>query len=77
MLLRGCAADWSERDGDSTHAFNYTQRFLTLSIQSRDTTSLTVAAPANANLAPPNFYMVSVINASGVPSVARIVRVGP
>ncbi len=63
--------------GASTHAFNYTQRFLTLSIQSRDTTSLTVAAPANANLAPPNFYMVFVINASGVPSVARIVRVGP
>ncbi|MCX7782710.1 MAG: DUF1929 domain-containing protein, partial [Meiothermus sp.] len=63
--------------GAPTHAFNYTQRFMTLSIQSRDASSLTVAAPANANLAPPTHYMVFVINSSGVPSVARIVRVGP
>ncbi|MCX7600439.1 MAG: DUF1929 domain-containing protein, partial [Meiothermus sp.] len=63
--------------GASTHAFNYTQRFMTLSIQSRDATSLTVAAPANANLAPPNYYMVFIFNQAGVPSVARIIRVGP
>lgn len=63
--------------GASTHAFNYTQRFMTLSIQSRDASSLTVAAPANANLAPPSYYMVFIINQSGVPSVAQMVRVGP
>ncbi|GEM84827.1 NPCBM/NEW2 domain-containing protein [Meiothermus hypogaeus] len=63
--------------GASTHAFNYTQRFLALPIQSRDASSLTVAAPASANLAPPTYYMVFIINQSGVPSVARIVRVEP
>ncbi len=63
--------------GASTHAYNYTQRFMTLPIQSRDASSLTVAAPANANLAPPTYYMVFIINQSGVPSLARIVRVGP
>ncbi len=63
--------------GASTHAFNYTQRFQALPIQSRDASSLTVSAPANANLAPPNYYMVFIFNQSGVPSVARVVRVGP
>ncbi len=63
--------------GASTHAFNYTQRFQSLPIQSRDASSLTVSAPANANLAPPNYYMIFIFNQSGVPSVARVVRVGP
>jgi hypothetical protein len=63
--------------GASTHGFNYTQRFMPLTIQTRATGTLTVTAPGNANLAPPNLYMVFVINSSGVPSVARVVRVGP
>ncbi|WP_297852076.1 NPCBM/NEW2 domain-containing protein [Meiothermus sp.] len=63
--------------GASTHAFNYTQRFMALPIQSRSSTGLTVLAPANPNLAPPNYYMVFIFNQSGVPSVARIVRLEP
>jgi galactose oxidase len=38
-------------------------------------TTLTIPAPANANLAPPGHYMLFVLNARGVPSVARIIRI--
>ena len=39
-----------------------------------DAGGLTAVAPANANLAPPGDYMLFVLNADGVPSVARWVR---
>jgi hypothetical protein len=63
--------------GSVTHAFNMNQRYVPLRISSRDSTALTltVAGPTNANLAPPGYYMLFVINTSGVPSVARIVQV--
>jgi hypothetical protein len=35
---------------------------------------LDVVAPANANLAPPGYYMLFLLNSSGVPSVAKFVR---
>ena len=38
---------------------------------------LKVKAPANANLAPPGRYMLFVINAQGVPSVARLLSIAP
>ena len=38
-------------------------------------TSLTATAPANANVAPPGFYMLFIVDANGVPSVARMVSV--
>ena len=31
-------------------------------------------APANANIAPPGYYMLFVVNTNGVPSVASFVR---
>lgn len=37
---------------------------------------LLVPAPASGNLAPPGYYMLFVVNAFGVPSVSRILRVG-
>ena len=40
------------------------------------TGSLTVTAPANANLAPPGVYMLFVVDAAGVPSVAHMVTLG-
>ncbi len=57
-----------------THAFNMEQRInrLPFSIVAG---GLNVLAPANANLAPPGFYMLFVLNGNGVPSVARIVRI--
>ena len=37
---------------------------------------INATAPANANVAPPGVYMLFLIDANGVPSVAKMVRVG-
>src|SRR5262249_32931838 len=57
-----------------THATNMGQRLSTLSF-SQTSGGLNVTAPANANLAPPGYYMLFLVNGSGVPSVARFVRI--
>jgi hypothetical protein len=36
--------------------------------------SLSVTAPANANLAPPGYYMLFIVDNAGVPSVSAMVR---
>ena len=59
--------------GSVTHAFNQDQRIL----QSPFTVSgstLNVQAPANANLAPPGYYMLFILDTNGVPSVAAILK---
>jgi hypothetical protein len=58
--------------GAMTHGFNMSQRFLPLSFTVAGNT-LTVAAPANANLAPPGVYLLFVIDSDGVPSVGSFV----
>lgn len=60
--------------GSVTHAFDENQRLLTLPF-TRGTGSLTLTAPANNNLAPPGYYQLFLVNAAGVPSVGRMVRV--
>ena len=62
------------RLGAVTHSNNMEQRYVPLSFTA-DTTSITATAPANANVAPPGFYMLFIIDANGVPSVARMVSV--
>jgi Domain of unknown function (DUF1929) len=62
------------RFGSVTHAFNFGQRFVGLELQ-HGTGSLELRSPKNANLAPPGFYYLFVIDANGVPSVAKTVRV--
>jgi NADPH-dependent ferric siderophore reductase len=37
--------------------------------------TLTITAPANANLSPPGHYMLFVVDANGVPSIAKIIRI--
>jgi hypothetical protein len=37
---------------------------------------LTIQAPAGANLAPPGYYMLFIVDANGVPSIAAMVRLG-
>ena len=64
------------RFGSVTHAFNMGQRFVPLSF-SVGIGSLTIAAPVNANLAPPGNYMLFLVDTSGVPSSAAIVNFGP
>jgi hypothetical protein len=62
------------RLGAVTHSNNMEQRYVPLSF-TPGVTSLTATAPANANIAPPGYYMLFVIDANGVPSVARMVKV--
>jgi galactose oxidase len=57
-----------------THSFNSNQRINFLKFTA-GATSLSVTAPANANLCPPGHYMLFVLDKSGVPSVAEIIRI--
>jgi hypothetical protein len=57
-----------------THSVNMNQRFMELAF-TKTGNNLTVTAPANANLAPPGTYMLFVLNAQGVPSVAKMVKI--
>jgi hypothetical protein len=62
------------RLGAVTHAFNEDQRFLNLTFQ-QIAGGLSVQTPANANLAPPGYYMLFIVDSKGVPSVAAILKV--
>jgi hypothetical protein len=62
------------RSGAVTHFFDENERFVPLSF-TQTTGGLTVTAPANANLAPPGYYMLFIVNSAGVPSVAPFVQV--
>jgi len=59
-----------------THAFNQNQRLNYLPVSAGDASSIMLTAPSSANLAPPGDYMLFLIDSSGVPSVATIVRIG-
>ncbi len=63
------------RFGAVTHAFSNEQRFQDLSFTQKGK-SLTVTLPASANNAPPGFYMLFALDANGVPSKAKILRLG-
>jgi WD40 repeat protein len=60
-----------------THAFNMSQLIYQLTFTATGATTVSAQAPPNANLAPPGPYMLFLISGSGVPSVAKIVTVGP
>jgi hypothetical protein len=60
-----------------THAFNASQMIYPLTFTATTSTTLSATAPASRNLAPPGPYMLFIINESGVPSVAKMVTVGP
>jgi hypothetical protein len=64
------------RTGAVTHFFDQNTRFVPVAFQPT-TGGLTVSAPVNANMAPPGYYMLFIVNSNGVPSVAPILRVGP
>jgi galactose oxidase-like protein/chitobiase/beta-hexosaminidase-like protein/glyoxal oxidase-like protein len=61
------------RNGNVTHAFGMDQRLVELSFTVGNG-SLTVTAPPNGNIAPPGYYMLFLLNNSGVPSVAPFVQ---
>ena len=57
-----------------THSVNCEQRYIGLSIETEDATTLLATAPSNQNLALPGYYMLFILNDVGVPSVAELVR---
>ncbi len=60
-----------------THATNPAQRHVELDLVRRvPGKGVDVKAPARADLAPPGYYMLFVLDAAGVPSVAKFVRIG-
>jgi len=59
-----------------THSFNQQQRLNTLTFSASGSTSLSVTAPASANLAPPGYYLLFIVKNDGTPSVGLIVRIG-
>jgi hypothetical protein len=63
------------RLGSVTHTFNPDQRYIPLNFSSASG-RLTAQSPADGNIAPPGYYMLFIVNSSGVPSVASIVHIG-
>ncbi|HMC32541.1 MAG TPA: carboxypeptidase regulatory-like domain-containing protein [Candidatus Angelobacter sp.] len=62
------------RAASTTHTNDMSQRFMRLSF-TKTSTGLNVTMPANANLAPPGYYLLFILNGSGVPSVGSMVQI--
>ncbi len=56
-----------------THSTNFDQRFINMPFN-RNGTQSTLDVPANRNLAPPGYYLLFALNAKGVPSVGKILK---
>lgn len=61
--------------GATTHGSNMSQRSIELAAQAAGST-VTLTAPARAELATPGYYMLFAVSTDGVPSMARWVRLG-
>lgn len=61
------------RPSSQTHAFDMDQRLVELSFTTGSGV-VTATAPPHGNVAPPGYYMLFILNANGVPSVARFVK---
>jgi len=64
-LLRNCV---------TTHSFDGSQRLVDLDVTSRNGGVVTATVPQNRNIAPPGWYMLFLVDNSGVPSVASWIR---
>ena len=62
--------------GSATHAQNFGQRFISLPF-TRVPGGVSVSAPAHPNVCPPGYHMLWIINARGIPSVSKMVKVAP
>jgi hypothetical protein len=61
----------------STHSVDTSQRHLDLQIASRAGNKLVLKTPPSADAAPPGYYMLFLLDAKGVPSVAKWVHLAP
>lgn len=57
-----------------THHTNSEQRYIELNSAPSGVGQLQVTAPSHANLAPPGYYMLFILDSDGTPSVAEFVR---
>ena len=64
------------RNGTVTHAFGMDQRLVGLAFTA-GSGSLTITAPPSGDIAPPGYYMLFILNSSGVPSLAQMVQLLP
>ena len=64
------------RPGSNTHAFDAEQRLIHTYFTT-GSGALTVTAPTSTGAAPPGYYMVFIIDANGVPSVAKFIQILP
>jgi galactose oxidase len=62
------------RPSSVTHAYDMDQRYVPLAF-TRQSGRLTVAGPANANVAPPGWYMLVIRDRRGAPSTARWMQI--
>jgi galactose oxidase len=58
----------------ATHSLNNDQRRVPLQSNSGDGRSHILKMPADPGIAPPGYYMLFALNPSGVPSVAKTIR---
>lgn len=59
----------------NTHSFNSGQRYIPAAVTQSGTTAR-VTLPSSPNIAPPGYYMVFLIDQSGVPSQGQIISIG-
>jgi hypothetical protein len=62
--------------GATTHAADMHQRYVPLPL-TRRAGGVDLTAPADANVAPPGYYMLFLVDEAGVPSVAKFIRLMP
>ena len=62
------------RLNSTTHAFDTNQRYVQLAF-TKQAGAVTLTIPTAKNKMPPGHYMVFILNGTGVPSVARIIRI--
>ena len=63
----------SDSNWRRNYFFDQNERFIPLSFQQAGG-GLTLTAPSSANVAPPGYYMLFIVNSNGVPSIAPFVR---
>ena len=61
------------RTGAVTHFFDQNTRYVPVTFQ-QSTGGLTISAPVGANFAPPGYYMLFIVNSSGIPSIAPFLQ---
>jgi len=64
------------RAGSTTHCLDTDQRLVDLPFVRASGSTLTATVPGSAGIAPPGYYLLTVTDTSGVPSIAHWTRLG-